>query len=398
MILYGLKLKDNSSGLIFDKGRVFKKPYSAIEYGYSNFENYKPLEYDVVKIKNVVLKNSSIHYSFSNGEKCYPLNSMSSYGQTEIIDFEVLLNEFFKNPSISLLDYICRSKDLQKKDLMKVLNYLENKSKIETISYINEICLSPNLDEDLIFEIFEKLKKLKSTKKDVITENTFHLLASTPNATVDNFKKIFNYLLESTYNQESNLQYFLFYILATTRSNLDVVSYFFEESVKLGYLKNSDIERFEFIKRDLTLTKEGMEFILSKLDFCEMHNVISLISKYKEYSEEYLSKLIEELNLNGDVELLKKIAMIKKALLLSQIDSQSEHSELPELDFGKEYFRFISKFLDSNFEHIKLMAVAILFNMGFIPTLVEDDYIPVCPRNPKICRYLKLEADDLVNF
>lgn len=106
----------------------------------------------------------------------------------------------------------------------------------------------------------------------------------------------------------------------------------------------------------------------------------------------FFEKIITSFEIGENIGNFEKTLIIKKFYLMKQVNSQSKDTELPELNFKKEYLKILNKYLiQTNDIEVRLILVKEMKMAGIIKynNFIDNTYCDICHRKLKICSYLK---------
>lgn len=367
------------------------------------------------KIKENKIKN------FNKRIKCDNINSVRGSVRNSLISEEILLKIVRNYKSLDHLLCVADSKFATTKVLngiinaIKYLKYAEfiYAEKTKYFDIIIKIAAHQNSDFKSLTFVLERALKLKNNKSNQLESGT---------------KKQILWNILRNENKSNEMIFKIFELYKTDRNFRDFM-------LKKVYGRNIGDETLygevpiEFI--DSKSSKIMLEQILNKTySINKLDKFISLQNLTPHFIEIINSRIQQELKYHVDyfrfdfnsikntisspftsLETLKKIEsvcflkfenefsvddfrcllLIKRKIIEKICNEQCEDTELPKLNFEKEYYRYIKSFLNHPIITVRLMIIEEIKEMkllpdSFIENIYDDSYVCECVRSLKLCK------------
>lgn len=315
----------------------------------------------------------------------------------ELID---VVKDYLKTSELSELQFIIKSGSIEDEVVETLLLYYKEKryknyiyefmNKLVQYYNINPTVLKlivENIDDPTIYQlIIKNQKQLNSDIFEIIVKNSFN-----PDVLKESLKSEF--LNEETYGLivDKSIKLCvasLFMLIVVNKFySIDSLNKFYKE------LKNK-VSQEDFVFAVVSakgVADELLRLIVEKINYLKS---LLAIPESPNVSIGTLELLKNKLKRTDEKGLIDEILKIEKKIIELKISNQSEDSEIPNIDFKKEYYLVLSSYLSNKSNEVRISAINQMYEEKLFPQKVLDNFCDkslknTCSRKIKFCNLIK---------
>lgn len=165
-----------------------------------------------------------------------------------------------------------------------------------------------------------------------------------------------------------------------------------DENQYNGEAEKSDLDTlFAAILRNDFITPQIFLKIFNSIDYLSEEQLI-LLSESNKLNSSIFNFIFEGANNNDDYKLFSDMLKVQKRYILKESEKQSETSEIPLLEFNKEYAKLLLLYLEKTHQaEFRDLLLSELLKIKFIKKehFYDKNYCKECGRQRKLCITMK---------